>query len=317
MGRIIVLFAGFSLVWSSAFIVGKVAIADLDPIVLLAIRFLVGAVCLLPFVVRRGRRFLQMPVMRFGAIAGVLNNALYLGLSFMALQTVPAPILVVIISCAPLLTSAFAALTGQEPLNAQRLAGFAICIVGVVCVAVWQPGAGSNMAHAGIAGMDVLAGYAMAVGGTVAFAFGTVYLRAHSVGASPVDVNFWQSLVGGLVLVPVALFRAPELVLWQAALHLQTLMAILYLAVVITLGAMFMWLYLIKRFGASKAAAAHLINPLSGLILSAVILGGDIAAIQIGGAVLIGFGLYIAVFRAPATRHPVCRKMSGSCKASS
>lgn len=317
MGRILVLFAGFSLVWSSAFIVGKVAIADLDPIVLLAIRFLLGALCLLPFVLRRGQVFLQIPVMRFGAIAGVLNNALYLGLSFLALQTVPAPVLVVIISCAPLLTSAFAVVSGQETLNAQRLAGFAICVGGVACVAIWQPGSGINMPQTVMSGISAWAGYVMAIGGTMAFAFGTVYLRGRSTGASPVDVNFWQSLVGGLVLMPVALFRAPELAQWQAALHLQTLMAILYLAVVITLGAMFMWLYLIKRFGASKAAAAHLINPLSGLILSAAILGNDIAAIQIVGAVLIGFGLYIAVFRT-ATRHkPVVSKGAASCRATS
>jgi drug/metabolite transporter (DMT)-like permease len=317
MGRIVGLFAGFSLVWSSAFVVGKGAIADLDPIVLLAIRFLVGAACLLPFVLRGRWHFLQRPVMRFGAIAGVLNNALYLGLSFLALQTVPAPVLIVIISCAPLLTSVVAVLTGQETLNAQRLTGFVICIVGVAGVAVWQPGTGITMARAGTTGMDMLTGYAMAFGGTVAFAFGTVYLRARSVAASPVDVNFWQSLVGGLVLVPLALFRAPELVQWQAALHLQTLMAILYLAVVITLGAMFMWLYLIKRFGASKAAAAHLINPLSGLILSAVILGSDIGVVQIGGAVLIGLGLYIAVFRGSSRTLPVPGKVADPCKVSS
>ncbi|AUG53250.1 DMT family transporter [Thalassospira marina] len=297
---IIVLFAGFSLIWSSAFIVGKVVIAHLDPIVLLAVRFLLGAACLLPFVLRQGNAFLQGKVVRFGAIAGLLNNALYLGLSFMALQTVPAPVLVVIISCAPLLTSAFAVASGQEPLNLARLAGFTICIAGVVCVAAWQPAGVASLAAGGVLTSSLWAGYAMAIGGTIAFAFGTVFLRARNVGATPVAVNFWQSLVGGLVLFPLAMVRAPDLQQWTPVFNGPVLLAMLYLAIVITLGAMFMWLYLIRRFGASKAAAAHLINPLSGLVLSVLVLGSQIALIQVAGALLIGLGLYIAVFRPTA-----------------
>lgn len=296
---VLLLFVGFSLIWSSAFIVGKVAIAHLDPIVLLSVRFLLGSICLLPFVLWQGRKFWQWPTIRFGAIAGVLNNALYLGLSFLALQTVPASLLVVIISCAPLLTCAFAVASGQEPLNAARFVGFTICIAGVVCVAAWQPTAGAGLDHAAMFSSGALVGYAMAIGGTVAFAFGTVFLKSRAMGVSPVDVNFWQSSVGGLVLLPLALFRVPDVGQWAVMFDGPVLLSILYLAIVITLGAMFLWLYLIGRFGASKAAAAHLINPLSGLVLSAVILGSDVSLVQVMGAVLIGFGLYIAVF------HPV------------
>ncbi len=301
MVRVIILFAGFSLIWSSAFIVGKVAIAHLDPIVLLTVRFLLGSVCLLPFVLRQGGAFWRWPMIRFGAIAGLLNNALYLGLSFLALQTVPAPVLVVIISCAPVLTSAFAVASGQEPLNGRRFVGFVICIAGVACVAGGQPAASAGAGVGSDRGVmfsdGALAGYVMAIGGTVAFAFGTVFLRSRAIGASPVDVNFWQSLVGGLVLLPLAIFRVPDLRQWAVVFDDgPVLVSVLYLAIVITLGAMFLWLHLIGRFGASKAAAAHLINPLSGLVLSAVILGSDVSLVQVFGAVLIGFGLYIAVF---------------------
>ena len=80
------LFILFSVIWSSGFIAVKVAITELDPLEVLTLRFLLSATLLLPFYVRQGEHLRNQQSMRAGIQLGVLNNGLYLGLTFSALR---------------------------------------------------------------------------------------------------------------------------------------------------------------------------------------------------------------------------------------
>ena len=97
----VVFAVAFSLVWSSAFIAGKIALARFDPATLLTLRFGLSALLLAPFA--------NLRAARIGLLAGALNNALYLGLTFWALQLTRPVVVVAIVSCAPFVTGVLAA----------------------------------------------------------------------------------------------------------------------------------------------------------------------------------------------------------------
>jgi drug/metabolite transporter (DMT)-like permease len=78
-------------------------------------------------------------------------------------------------------------------------------------------------------------------------------------------------------------------------------LALLYLAVVVTGIGMAMWVTLIRWVGAAGASACHLMNPLFGAGLAWAMLGtplraGDFlgaAAIAVGLALALGFGVEV------------------------
>jgi len=271
------LVALFSLIWSSAFVAGKIALVEFDPYSLLIIRFGIGALLIAPFCLW-GR--IDFRALRVGAMLGLLNNALYLGLTFSALRTLRPEIVVVVVSCAPFLTTLLAAARGQERLVPRRIVGIG-CGMGGVAVITGIAGATSP---------DPL-GLGLAIAGTIAFAVGTVLFRDKAAHLPVFQVNFWQTLTGGVVLVPVALLLGSPLV----SPSWPTTLAILHLSIVVTIGGMALWLVLIRTHGAGTAASFHLLNPVFGVMLSHLAFGTPLRPEDFAGAVLIALGLSLTV----------------------
>ena len=270
----------FSIVWSSAFIAGAIALTDFDPFTLFTIRFLLSALLMLPICLSCGGFRLSTHgdriAIRRGLLLGVLNNALYLGLSFAALQTVRPQVVIVIVSCAPLATSLLSAWWGVEPLSPMKLLGAALGLVGVVVIS----GVASGVQ------VDIW-GVLMAAGGMLAFASGTVFFRGQGAGLPVLQANFWQSIAGAVALLPMAMVFGQPLAVPSTA----TIIAIAHLVLVVTIGGMSLWLVLIRISGASTASSYHLLNPFFGVLLAYLVLGEPLRMADFIGAGLIVIGL--------------------------
>src|ERR1700710_389796 len=83
----------FCALWSFAFVAGKIGVTDCPPLILLTARFSLAGVLIRGVSARRGEEWLLS--WRDAAVfasLGIANNALYLGLGYTGLQTVPAGI---------------------------------------------------------------------------------------------------------------------------------------------------------------------------------------------------------------------------------
>jgi drug/metabolite transporter (DMT)-like permease len=273
----------FSFVWSSAFIVAKIALVRFDPATLLALRFGLSALLLFPFARRDAA-----PV---GLLVGALNNAAYLGLTFWALQLARPVVVVSIVSCAPFVTGLLAAAFGVERVKPSQFLGFALGLVGVAFVT------GFDLSGASVEGV-ALAGL-----GVLAFSSATLILRARARGRSPAALNFWQSVAGAALLAPIALGQGGAFAeIANARPFEPSVLALLYLVVVVTLIGMAMWLTLIRIAGAAGASACHLMNPLFGALLAWGVLGTPLRAADFVGAAAIAAGLALALDFAPRWR---------------
>ncbi|NJL71414.1 MAG: DMT family transporter [Candidatus Competibacteraceae bacterium] len=271
------LVASFSLIWSSAFIAGAVAINDFDPITLLVLRFALSALVLLPFG-WLGHSLFDARVIRDGFVLGLLNNATYLGLSFSALRLIRPEVVIVIISCAPFVTTLAAARLGIETLSTWTLTGIALGFLGVLIIS-------------GITSSEQPDwwGLVLATIGMLAFAAATVLFRRKSGELPILQTNFWQSVAGAGALLPLAIFFGTPL----HAPSASSLLAVLYLVFVVTIGGMALWLALIRNSGAGTASSYHLLNPFFGVLLAHLALGDALRITDFIGAVLIGIGLIL------------------------
>lgn len=271
----------FSLIWSSAFIAGKVAMHDLDSVVVLFIRFVFCSLLLVPFYKPKASsslRLSQGSLAVTGMALGVLNNVIYLGMTFYALNFITPEWVIIIVSCSPFVTSGLSAVIGKEKLSVRKIIGFIIGFCGVLIMT-------------GITGLGAEAvwGLLLAFGGMFSFSLGTVIFREKGQGIPLQTNNFWMSLAavplfglwiwGKGIMIPSISFAAWAAIGWL---------------VVVTLLGMALWLYLIRCYGAITAAGYHLLNPVSGLVLAFLVLGNVPQWYSLLGAITTCAGLYIA-----------------------
>ena len=112
------LIALFCLLWSFAFVAGKIGVTYCPPLILLAARFSLAGFLILGIFALRGERWpLTLRDTLAFALIGVANNALYLGLGYTGLKTVSAGLGGLIVSANPIFTAALAALLLNEQLT--------------------------------------------------------------------------------------------------------------------------------------------------------------------------------------------------------
>src|ERR1700716_4694894 len=81
----------FCLLWSFAFVAGKIGVTDCPPLILLTARFSLAGILILGISALRGEGWqLDWRDAAVFAVLGVANNALYLGLGYTGLKTVSA-----------------------------------------------------------------------------------------------------------------------------------------------------------------------------------------------------------------------------------
>lgn len=276
----------FSLLWSSAFVVGTIALTGFPPAMLLALRFAASATLLFPFAFKQSG-LLRGELIRNGLLLGGLNNVLYLWLSFTALRMVRPEVVIVIISCAPFVTTALSVCLKHESFSIKISFGMILGFIGVVVISGLTSSQEPNLPGIGAATLGMLA-----------FSAATVMFKKTSAAFSIVQINFWQFVAGTVVLLPCAL-------LWGPHLHrpsMASILALLYLIVVVSIGAMALWLLLIRTSGAASASSYHLLNPFFGVLLSFFVLGKALHISDFIGAMLIASGLLLTTSKEKFSR---------------
>ncbi|MDU2927218.1 DMT family transporter, partial [Bradyrhizobium sp.] len=185
----------FCLLWSFAFVAGKIGVTYCPPLLLLAARFSLAGVLILLVPVIRGELRMGFRDAAVFAIIGIANNALYLGLGYTGLQTVSAGLGGLIVSANPVFTAVFAALLLGEPLTLRKVAGLALGTIGVAMI-VW---------HRMSVGTDQLEGILYTLAALASIVTGTILFKQLAPKGSLWVGNGIQNLSAGLVLWPVAL----------------------------------------------------------------------------------------------------------------
>jgi drug/metabolite transporter (DMT)-like permease len=271
----------FCLLWSFAFVAGKIGVTYCPPLILLAARFsLAGILILGVSAFQRDAWQLSWRDVAVFAGLGIANNALYLGLGYTGLQTVSAGLGGLIVSTNPIFTAALAALFLGERLTARKVFGLLLGIAGVTFI-VW---------HRMSVGTDSLHGILFTLASLASIVSGTILFKLLAPKGSLWIGNGIQNMAAGLVLIPVALTFADV-----NAIHpnMQLAGAFAFLVLGGSVLAYALWFYLLKTCGATEASAYHFIMPPLGILFAFLVLGEHVALRDLLGIIPVALGIYL------------------------
>ena len=267
----------FALMWSSAFTSARIIVAEAPPILSLALRFAVSGAIGVALALALGQRMrLTRGQWRAVVVFGLCQNALYLGLNFVAMQSVQASLAAIVASTLPLLVAlANWAVLGERtrPLG---VAGLAAGVAGVALVMGTRLDAGADPA-----------GIALCLAGVAALTVATLAVRGASGGGNLLMVVGLQMLVGSAALLPVGLATETWAVTWTPALTA----AFAYTTLVPGLAATWIWFLLVARIGATPAATFHFLNPIFGVSIAHILLGETLGPLDGVGVAVVTAGI--------------------------
>ena len=267
----------FALIWSSAFTSARIIVADAPPILSLSLRFLISGLIGIALARFLGQTWRLTPGQwRATVVFGLCQNALYLGLNFVAMQTVEASLASIIASTMPLAVGLAGWVMFRERLSALGVLGLCAGAGGVALIM------GARMQ----AGADFY-GIALCFIAVASLTVATLMVRGASSGGNLLMIVGLQMLVGaGFLVIPGLMFDQSE-VTWSVKLVL----AFSYTVLMPGLVATFIWFWLVQRIGAVKAATFHFLNPFFGVLIAAVLLGETLSVWDIVGVVIIMAGI--------------------------
>jgi drug/metabolite transporter (DMT)-like permease len=275
------LIAAFCLLWSSAFAVSKLALADCPPLFLLTIRFLVaGTITLIGAAAFRASWRLGWRDTFLLAAIGIANNAIYLSFSYSGMRTVSAGLTALIVSTNPVLTSLLAACFLGERMTLRKIAGLALGVAGVAFIV-------ENRVASGTASP---LGISFIVAALVSLVGGTILFKRFAPNANLVVGNGVQTLASGLILIPFAFtFESVGEILptWRL------FAALAYLILCGSVVGYLLWFRLLTVFGASAASAYHFVMPPLGILFGWILLNEHVDARDLVGVLPVAAGIYL------------------------
>jgi drug/metabolite transporter (DMT)-like permease len=271
----------FCLLWSSGFVPSKVGVTDCPPLIFLTVRFLIAGALILGISALRGEKWNLSPRDVFAfVLVGIANNALYVGLGYLGLKTISSGINALIVSANPVFTAVLAAMFLGEKMTWRRVVGLPLGVAGVAWILADRISAGS----------DSSVGIAFAVGALMAVVAGTMLFKVLAPKGSLWIGNGIQNLAGGFAVAPFAyMFSDVGDIVWSGRL----LGSLIWLIVLGSIAAFFLWFYLLNKLGATAASAYHFLMPPLGMFFGWLVLGEHLAARDLLGIVPVALGIYL------------------------
>jgi drug/metabolite transporter (DMT)-like permease len=271
----------FCLLWSFAFVAGKIGVTYCPPLILLTARFSLAGILILGIsALRRDAWSLSWRDTMVFAILGVANNALYLGLGYTGLQTVSAGLGGLIVSANPIFTAVLAALFLGEPLTWRKVTGLLLGIIGVSFI-VW---------HRMSVGSDSLHGILFTLASLASIVVGTILFKLLAPKGSLWIGNGVQNLAAGIVLLPFAFTLAD---VGDVVPSARLLGAFAFLTLGGSILAYLLWFHLLKVCGATAASAYHFLMPPLGMLFAWMVLGEHVEFRDLLGIIPVALGIYL------------------------
>lgn len=290
---------GVAVVWGLCFVLIQATLPDPAPLLLAALRSLVGGGVLVALVVLRtvrrrlaagtqdrpqARRSGLPPWPALLALA-VLNSTLAFGAMYLAAGRAEAAVSSILTGGQPVVLAAAGWLVFRERLATPTVAGLAVALAGIVLIAT----AGSGETRPDGVALSLLA--------ALAPAGGTILMRRLGGGIDLVATTGVQFVLGGALLLVASLATEP----WDG-LRLSTslLFDLLTLGVLGTGVAYVAWFWLLPRLPLAHLGAILYLVPITGVVV-AIAAGDRPTAVELMGMVVVLAGMALVVVDAGPT----------------
>jgi O-acetylserine/cysteine efflux transporter len=265
-----------AVIWGLGFVGARLALDELSPALMTAMRFSIAAVpCLF---VRRPNVSWTVLI----AISGTLFLGQFLSQSWAIAHHVPVGLASVVVQSQALFTVAFAAAAFREIPTRVQIAGIAVAAVGLLMIC-------------GTVGFDFSAGaFAVLMISPVSFAIGNLLLR-QARDVPMFDLFAWLCLVPPLPLLALALVADGPQATWHSLwqMSLTGWASMLFVGAISTSIAYWLWGRLLRDHTAAQVVPFALLVPFVGAAASSVVFGEKFGPLRLAGMVTVVAGIAI------------------------
>lgn len=276
----------FVLLWSTGWLVAKFAVAHADPLTFMAARHALAALAFTGVCLAVGARW---PRTRQAAVtamvSGVFLHGLYLAGVWWAIgQGVPAGLSGIIAGLQPLLTALAAPFLIGERLRPLQKVGIVIGFAGILIAISPQL---LDTLERGLAGL----GLPVIVNLLAMFSvtYGTLYQKRHLQEGDLLSIAVLQFVGAFIVTLPLALLIEDLRFDWTG----EALFAMAWSVLGISMGAVALLLYLIRRGQVSRAASLIYLMPPVVAIEAFFLFGEPLTLPMITGTIIVVVGVYM------------------------
>ncbi|VIO75044.1 DMT family transporter [Bradyrhizobium ivorense] len=271
-----------SVLWGGSFFFNGVILRELPPLTLVLLRVVLGAGLLLPLLRARNIAF-PSGVSGWAPFfaMGLFNNVLPFSLIVFGQTYIPSGLASILNATTPLFAVIIMAAAGEERLQARRVAGV---IVGVIGVAILHGDALGFESRQGLGILLCLAG---------AFSYGIAALvgRRLPVHVPPLGTAAFQMMASSVMMAVVAAVVDRPWLLPMP--HATTWLAVLGLAALSTALAYIVFFQILQRSGPTNVMLVTLLIPVTAMLLGTLVLGEPVALREVIGALVIASALLV------------------------
>lgn len=272
----------FAMLWSSAAVATKLGIQSVHLLILVHVRLiLAGIFILLISFLFQSKHRIQPTQKELGQLAffGLLNSTIYLGAFVLALKYLSPGIGSLATATNPLFITLLSAILLQRKPKRNELASLALGLTGILLASYPQLKLDPS----------IWRGLLILIAGIIIVSAATVYYVRTEWQLNSFVINGWQVLLGGVFLLPFTAYFSD----FSAATYdLQFLFSVTWLIFPVSMGALWLWFYLIEQDPVS-ASLWMFLCPVFGYMYAYVISGESITIFTIVGTLMVIGGLYV------------------------
>ena len=276
--------AVFVFLWSTGFIAGKYGMPHAAPFTFLSIRFLVVIVLLTGVAILTRapwpRRDEILPI----AVSGLFVHAGYLGGVFAALSFgVEAGVAALVAGLQPVLTGALAGPLLGETVTRRQWLGLGMGLLGVVLVVRAKLGLG----------LGTPVGMGFSIFAMASITIGTLMQKRYCAFMDLRSGSVIQFLASTIVAVPIAIFVEGFRVDWT----MDFLLALAWLSLVLSIGAISVMYVLIRRGAAAEVASLFFLVPPTTAVIAWALFNETLDPLSLGGMGLVVLAVAMVTYK--------------------
>ena len=270
-------------IWGGMYVVSKVVLDVIPPFTLLSMRLVLGVLCLFMIMTFQRRWTLSRGQILQALVVGLIGYGISLGFQFTGTKLSTAANAALVTSASPVFILLFGIWLLGERVSVTRSIALLLASIGVV--AVVDP-------RAVLLGGDLALGNLILIGAAISWGLYSVLVKALTQRGATIEVSMY-AFIGGLPLSLIAAGFERDIIRWSAIDGL-VILGILYLGIVSTALAMYLWNSALAQLDAGIVSLLFFAQPIVGVSLGSIILGESLNLGFWIGAVLISAGLLLA-----------------------
>jgi len=274
------------IVWGASFIATKIAVGQISPIAVVFIRFAMGIpILLFAVILRKQFAFPKGNEWGYFALLGFLGISFHQWLQSNGLITAQATTTAWIVSTSPAFIAILGWMVLKEKLNLLQSSGIVLAMIGVL--AVVSKGDLSTL----VGGKFGTTGDFLILISSVNWAVFSILSRRGLKNHPSTRMTFWVMTIGWLITA-VAFF-ANKSYTEMPLLDARGWMAMIFLGIFTTGLAYIAWFDALAQLPAAQTGAFLFVEPLTSMVVAAIILNEQVTLVSILGGAVILLGIWL------------------------